>query len=256
TDGWWRFTDSSVRASSPLLDVRGWTDVLQLAGFRYVSAAPDPADTRGILSQQAVLHAVRAAPGAYVVLGASGGLASSLADRLRREGDTVRLVTCGERCEASCLEDALRAAVAAGGKLRVVDLRALDIEDADAAVEAHLAAARAVSLLNTVAEHSPAGAHVIMATRGAQQLPADGAPALAHTPLLGIARSARVERPELDCVVIDLDPHAAADPLAALLAELRTSTAETESAWRGGLRYVPRLPPLRTPSVRRDTARA
>src|SRR5690606_11416177 len=131
-----------------------------------------------------------------------------------------------------------------------------DIEDADAAVEAHLAAARAVSLLNTVAEHSPAGARVVMATRGAQQLPADGAPALAHTPLLGIARSARVERPELDGGVIALDPHAAADPLAALLAELRTSTAETESAWRGGLRYVPRLTPLRTPSVRRDTARA
>jgi len=83
-----------------------------------------------------------------------------------------------------------------------------------------------------------------LVTRGVQQLQglAPDITSLAQAPLWGFGAVVAVERPELRCVRLDLDPAVpAAWQAKDLLAELSLPGTDNQIAFRGGSRYVPNL---------------
>ncbi len=97
--------------------------------------------------------------------------------------------------------------------------------------------------------HSNKPPAILVATRGGQQVTLTGEQATAPQPVTasqsaiwGMGRVAAIEHPELHLRLIDLDP--AEDASAAanhLLEESRQASAESQVAYRGGLRHVARL---------------
>ncbi|MFN2166554.1 MAG: zinc-binding dehydrogenase [Anaerolineae bacterium] len=87
---------------------------------------------------------------------------------------------------------------------------------------------------------------LVLVTQGAQRVEhgEDGV-AVAQAPLWGLGRVIALEHPELRCLRVDLDPKAE-QQASLLLAELLRDGVEAEDqvAYRGGVRYVPRLRPM------------
>ncbi len=108
----------------------------------------------------------------------------------------------------------------------------------------------ALHLVQCLARHEAAAPRLYIATRGAHVLPGEPTPAgpdmarLAQAPLVGFARTAANEQPQLRLTVLDLDPvardngeGAAAD----LMVEIAADSPELEVAIRGATRFVNRV---------------
>ncbi|WP_394838806.1 SDR family NAD(P)-dependent oxidoreductase [Pendulispora rubella] len=138
--------------------------------------------------------------------------------------------------------------------IRVLDLRACASLPPDGRDPVARGADRAGALVQTL--RGIAHGRVVryyVATRGAEAvLPSDGPPDVSLAPLLGLARTAMTERPDLHLTLVDLES-VPSDPLA-LTAWLRTLGEEQELALRGGEAYAVRVrgcaPPLPPPPER------
>jgi acyl transferase domain-containing protein len=86
------------------------------------------------------------------------------------------------------------------------------------------------------------GARLLAVTRGAcrvldEDRPAGGAPGV----LWGLRKNLRLEAPDLETRILDLDAASSTDEAPVILRELESGDDEAETAWRGGRRFVPRL---------------
>jgi acyl transferase domain-containing protein/acyl carrier protein len=85
-----------------------------------------------------------------------------------------------------------------------------------------------------------------LVTRGAQ--PAGEAPGSLNADdatVWGLGRTLALERPEVHCTCLDLDPARPAGEIQTLADEILEPDQEDQVAWRGGIRFVPRLEPWR-----------
>ncbi len=83
---------------------------------------------------------------------------------------------------------------------------------------------------------------VWLVTRGAQAVgEAPGALNLEQAPVWGLGRAIAVERPELRCRCVDLDPDKPAGEVRELADEILHAGGEDQVGWRRGTRYVARL---------------
>ncbi len=81
-----------------------------------------------------------------------------------------------------------------------------------------------------------------LVTRGAQAVGAEPRPlSVAQTPIWGLGRVITWERPELNCVRVDLDPSSDGDETPLLFEEICLPEEEDQIAFRDGVRYVARL---------------
>ncbi|MGK4008526.1 amino acid adenylation domain-containing protein [Sorangium sp. So ce1036] len=150
-------------------------------------------------------------------------------------------------------ERALRQALeGAGVALEEASLDALDGErgvirlwpapedgGGDLAERAGAQVARALAELQRLASRDRPVSRVVWVTRGAVAASAgDGVSALEQAPLWGLARSARLEHPELDLRLVDLS---SGTPAAGALARALSLDEEPEVAVRGERLLVPRL---------------
>lgn len=254
-----------------LVDHEG-TVVLEVSGL-HVRAAPRRALQAGRRSRVARwLHRVswvhtalsreRPLAGRWLLFSDEGGLGSEVARALEAEGASCVMVHQGT-CFARLREGhfsvdprrpadfaALRDAVAASGPppSGVLHLWALDAcGSASAPLEAELASVTEGVLhgVQSVALGFSAPPHLVVATRGAQCVGThgDATAAPVQASVWGLVRTARSEYPELDCLLIDLDP--SAPPSVADLAPLLCAGAHVhEVAVRGGRTWTPRLEPL------------
>ena len=79
-------------------------------------------------------------------------------------------------------------------------------------------------------------------TRGSQSVAAGGEPvAVAEAPLWGMTRVLALEKPDLSCVGVDLDPHPDSEEIRHLIHELDALPDENQVAWRSARRYLPRI---------------
>ena len=81
-------------------------------------------------------------------------------------------------------------------------------------------------------------------TNGAQRVSGEQVPALAQAPIVGLARTALSEYPDLRCTLVDLDLADGLQAVSELADELLSNSAEKDVALRGTSRYVHRLMPL------------
>ncbi|HTU59268.1 MAG TPA: methyltransferase, partial [Polyangiales bacterium] len=247
TEGWWRFTDHSLRPSYPLIAREQWRSLLTEQGFDDVVMEPEGTGLARGASQQALVVA-RAARRTrrWTLVGDADGLAGELAGRLRARGDAVECVPA----------DTGSLSVPAGGD--IVYLGALPL--ADLAVDDPQGAARAESLACSVpiawlaqVAQSNSAVRSWLVTRGAQPVQGQAsAGARWQAPLWGVGRVFSLERPANHAALLDLPPTASNSTCADLLLEaFDGADSEDQIAWRGDRRYVARVESQQAPQASR-----
>lgn len=264
TDGWWRFTDTDLRPSYPLLSRAGWLRFLeQEAGFTEAVAIPGPSTDRepvqAILVARAprTLDPVTLTEGAddWLILGDGRGVAPRLADRLEQQGARVTRVQAGTSssgpqsglaCDPTRLDQVQGLVETVGSVTNVVHLMGLDAEPAATTCtrslddDQHRLCGSVLHLVKALATKAERPARLFLVTRGAQAV--EGALASpAQSTLWGLGKVVALEHPEMGCKRIDLAPGGQGGELEALEAELLADDGEDQVALRPGGRYVPRL---------------
>jgi acyl transferase domain-containing protein/thioesterase domain-containing protein/acyl carrier protein len=197
--------------------------------------------------------------GCWLLLADQTGVASRTAALLKRRGAQPILVTrgaCFRRLGADHYEvsgaspgefEQLLAALPGEDVLAgIVHLWSLDASPTRSLDPETLRRAEALgchSLLHLVQSlgQRARGAPLTVVTQGAQPVGADPQLAIAQSPTLGLARTLMNELPALGCRLIDLGPGVAQHNAHTLYRELTAPDQETEVAWRGRTRHVPRL---------------
>ena len=265
TEGWWRFSDSDIRSTHPLISANRWEALLTAGGYEQaVSIAPDKAQYPA-LAQQALLVARRppaAAAGRWLIFTDESGVGQHLATLLQAKDQVCTLVTPGATLEqvsaqtwrlnpdsaADFRELLVKMADDSRALRGVAHLWSLDAAPAGRLTsDALLAAARrgvgsALYLVQALAAAGFDPAPTLwLATRQAQ--PVDGQPldGLAQSPLWGLGKNIALEHPMLWGGLVDLAAGAPEDVATALLAELLNPDGEQQIALRGGQRFGARL---------------
>lgn len=246
-DGWWRFTDTDVRTSSPLLTQVGWRALLADVGFVEVDTIPRETARQAVI----VARAARAIPEpralapetghTWLLVGPREGVAGELDAYLRSrgaethvfEGSGPELTTAITQTQGA--EDPRRLEVIHFGRTLTATSTtgelARSLEDIAVLVDA-----LAVSAVG-------ARARLWLVTTGAQ-IPVGGAagpePSLAAA--WGMGRVIGLEHPDLWGGLIDLDPDQDVETQAPLLVRhLMSEAPEDQVAFRRGVSYVPRV---------------
>ena len=112
---------------------------------------------------------------------------------------------------------------------------------ADLEVASKVSCGSALYLVQALTQKYSEPPRLWLVTQGAQAVrAASGVPGLAQSPLWGMGQVIALEHPELNCVLVDLDPDAT-DVERAILEEITSETSEGQVAFRDGTRYVARL---------------
>jgi len=265
TDGWWRFTDTDLRADYPLLTAAQWPELLQQCGFAEVSAHTPPGSQQSLLLAQADTLGAREQH--WLILADSAGIGAQLADKLANQGATPWLVFAGERYESSNSQNLrqfsidpinpadYRTLLAAVPTLAgVVHAWSLDTAETAGLTDDTLAAATFAScgsalFLTQALVDMDSPPALWLVTRGAVATGVDDLPGLAQSPLWGLGKIIAQEHPELRCVRVDLDAaNATVHQLAAELTAPPAESRETQIALRREQRFVARLAPLPPPA--------
>ncbi|RJS23212.1 polyketide synthase [Corallococcus sp. H22C18031201] len=244
TSGWWRFSDTDVRPSHPLISSARWKTLLCEAGFTECAALAKEEHEASL--QAAVLlarlpEASTRDPGRHwLIVADRRGTGAALAERLEALGERCTRVPGAGLTAADCA----RLLADARSPTHVVHLTSLDSPAPGDAAGLDLESAYrngcggALELLQALlaANLSPALSFV---TRGALAVTGDGAPGVAQSPLHGLGRGIAMEHPQLGGTVIDLDP--SRDDLEGLVTELLSERSDEQVAFRDGVRRVPRV---------------
>lgn len=233
TEGWWRFADTGLRPSYPLVDRVTWRELLARQGFDEIVACPEGAGLARGPGQQAIVVARAPAPRrSWALAGDDGSIAAALATRLEARGDRVVRLAAGGVADVDADTD-------------LVYLGALALKDGDAAgAEAsceRLACTEPLHLLARLAA-TPGRGKAWLITRSAHAVSDADPVARWQAPLWGVGRVFALEQPERWGGLIDLPGSGGADALAdAILATLDAGDGEDQVAWRDGGRRAARL---------------
>jgi phthiocerol/phenolphthiocerol synthesis type-I polyketide synthase C len=239
---------------------------------RFNPSHPSPIDNVGAdLSRPSPIYR----PGSWLIFADSGGVGQALAERLRALGETCFVVFPRERYDNSGqehfwidptspadLQQLLRDTLTPDNPPCRGVIHLWSLEAAEPTEDTTLASLQAAQtlgsgnvllLVQALSDKSgsyggiPSGGQVMpelhrlwLVTRGAQAIEA-GSVSVAQSPLWGLGRVIALEHPELHCVCIDLEPGSEMVEFQSLFQELWSQDDEDQIAFRGGVRYVPRL---------------
>jgi len=272
TEGWWKFTDSDLRPSHPLLPVRRWGALLDEAGFvesasiptledgadvqrQVVLLARNSADVAQLESREATAKVTRE-PGTWLIVAdaraGAAGVGRKLAGLLEARNQHSIVVSTGDVDGADSVgfERLLQHRRGTASSFRgVVHLWSLDStreHETTAATLERDQTRNCGSTLHLVQALAKAGGarapRLWLVTRGAQPVEKDATSlALAQTPLWALGRVVANEHPELWGGLIDLDPNPTDADASNLLHEILNSHEDDHLAYRGGQRHVARL---------------
>ena len=253
TEGWWAFTDKSLRPAYALLSQSQWHDVLSEMGFVETVAFPG-IEHSGILSQQSIIIArapelsLETEPQLpWLIFTDRMGTGMKVADAFKARGQQSVLISPGKEYQETDgghiqvrqdqPADFLRLLEAKPGRA-VIYMWALDnvlTENTsfDSLQEQQrLSTGSALLLAQAMIKNNQPNLWLV--TRGAQTVDDDSAPVAAgQSPLLGLARTLVSEYPELGCKRIDLRPESMVGEIDELISEILTvDHDEEEIAYR------------------------
>ena len=255
TDGWWRFTDTDLRAEYPLLSRSEWRALLQLEGFDADEiGAAHPHSREVLLAARRPARERLPAGGSWIVLADGGGVGDALATRLTSSGQDVTVVHRGP--DAARTADALQTALGshAASATGIVHLWSLDVPEPDESDPASLLHGQETSLgtllttvqtLGRMSFRQDAAPRLWIATRGAQSVGSPEPVAMTQSAVWGLGMGIAREHPELRPTRIDLDPASVtAAQVDAMFNCFTLPAEEDQCACRGGSRFVPRVTPF------------
>ena len=253
TEGWWRFSDGSLRQHHPLISSSEWKCVLEANGFSecVTLGTNDPGD--GIFSKQALVIAQADHPAEicietnqhWLLLGDRGGIAKRVA----------QLFPMGMRHTLVSPEEALNLVKTSRHPIAgIVNFRPCDGTIAESAstkevaLACELAARSALDLLQAlVSLQEPQPVPLYFVTQNFAPVPTPVSAGLAQSPLWGMLKSVALEYPAWKLTCIDLPHNSSTVELQAFVDELRDGGAEREVVLREH-RWVSRLVRVAVPS--------
>jgi len=272
TEGWWRFAD---RPDYPLLSGEQWQALLQKNRFTQVASLSPVLESKAFDFHQAVIVAQtaksplessqRAGGGRWLIFADAQGIAQQLATLIRASGEACILVFQGQayekideqsfRIDPTRPEHILEAVNTNQRGLRgVVHCWSLDAVGADTLTVADLDMANQQGCGSTLhlvqaLVRAKISQQLWLVTQGAvsvtigeQNSKIQNLQGVAQSPLWGLGKVIDLEHPEINCVLVDLDPETTNDLKAqALFEEIGSKTPENQIAFRDNARYVARL---------------
>jgi acyl transferase domain-containing protein/NAD(P)-dependent dehydrogenase (short-subunit alcohol dehydrogenase family)/SAM-dependent methyltransferase/acyl carrier protein len=254
TEGWSRYTDAPRRQSYPLISRREWLDLFSELGL-CGAALPEDGRFRFLTERQSLLAAQpsgtaprKNAPSALVLrVGTDPDL---LSPALKGAGIVVHkledaAVREGER--GTALQSSLKQRL-----LAEMNLSSIMLELGDTTVSSEvpdLTLDNAVAVLELLQAVSVAGSDrstIWLVTKGAAAIENEGAVNLPSVIADAMARTARIEHPELSIRWVDLPLKPAERDWLRLDQLIREGSREPSIAIRQGKLIVPRLVPLST----------
>ncbi len=255
TKGWWHFKDASLRPNYPLIGRERWIELLTECGFRCSALEADgPLQTltqrHTILVAQPCETASQAnSPSVLLVNRGANSQALSLA--LETVGCVIHPLG-GDAASYSSkpADDILREWLCGETRSSAILLELPEAPNGPGVPELALSnAATVLKLLQAVVEEGSAGRTIWLITRGT----ITEAPGLIHlssTAVDAMAKTARLEHPELSIRWVDLPPMPTKEDLARFGELVREGTTEHSLAVREGKIVAPRLVSLSATSSR------
>ena len=278
-EGWWKFSDTDLRPSYPLVSAERWQELLSRAGFSAIYRFPEHADPEDVLASQALIlargprtvsdniepNAPALDPrGSWLIFADEGGLAENLGERLTSSGENCLIVHAGDgyeiaggghvRIDAAGEEDFQRLLreverPKGTGMAGIIYFWALDpppranITDQDPSQDIWWGCGRLLRLVKALVSRGDSKAIGLwLITRGAYAVAAnEESVALAQAPVSALGNTIALEYPEISCIRIDLDPVACPEEALDLWDVIRAGKDETLVAFRQRLRHVARL---------------
>lgn len=284
-EGWWRFSDSDLRPSHPLLSGPEWQGLLEDMGFDDVAGLSDTEDRDAafqtvLLARGPELSAETAGEeevstgepaGTWLLFDDNQGVGQRLSDLIRARGESVLSVCPGPafqrltqdrfsvRLDAPedfrlLLEEVQGTGVPCRGVLHLWSLDApLSLETTPSDLDGvhDRGVVSALHLVQALSEGTwSEGLPVWLITRGVHVVGNAPCSSMAQAPLWGFGRVVANERPALKVRLVDLGSEDPSDEVRSLYEEIHAGDTEDEIALRGALRYVHRLLPVLPTSQR------
>lgn len=229
TDGWWCFTDTNLRQSSPLLNQQQWMRLLQDRKFDNVIALPDT-DHEALGAHSLILAekpAQQEAPQQWLICGTESS-SLPMAAALEQAGHAVALAGVDEAASRVAAFSDLSCVVFAPG--------AAELDQAPQLLHALM------DTVQTMIRRWSRPPRLVLLTERARSLDDSEQPSPALAPLWGFMSSVTLEHPELRIKCIDAN---SSTPANAILEEIRSSDDEQRVLWRAERRYVQRVDRLK-----------
>jgi acyl transferase domain-containing protein/SAM-dependent methyltransferase/acyl carrier protein len=255
TKGWWHYKDASRRQNYPLIGRQPWIELLTECGFR-CSALEADGPFKTLTQRHTILVAqpdeTNLQANSPAVLLVNGSTTSeTFAATLETAGCVVhRLETSPSKSHCDLLREWLRGGT--GSSAIVMELAEAPNEHSVPRCAVNNAVA-ALELVQAAVEEGSARRTIWLVTRGAATDTQTGID-LSSTTVDAMAKTARLEHPELSIRCVDLPSTPGEKDLARLSKLVREGTSEHSLAVRDGKIVAPRLVSLNTISSR-DTER-
>ncbi len=249
TEGWWRFADTTLRPSYPLIGRAEWLQLLQSLGFTDAVAVPgDDVPSRGAAQQALLIARAPIRRRRWTIVGEVPGVTEAVVAELSRRGDVVSTTGAAGLLQSATDTDEVV-------YLAALNLADRQIDDATAGdASQSMVKETALDLLPACAQpHS--SARVWLVTKGAMtagEVMATGG--RWQAPLWGIGRVFALEQPARFGGLIDLDVDASDEALATqLIGAIDADDGEDQVAIRGQRRLAARLTASTRPAAQATT---
>jgi acyl transferase domain-containing protein/acyl carrier protein len=262
TEGWWRFSDTDLRPSYPLLSAQPWIDLLRKSGFPQCEALGSTY-SHGAALEESILAAHPTATALsitsrrerWAIFADDSGLAARIAEQLQARNHECVLVRhgCAENSiDAANPSDYIRFFANQPAFDGLVHLWNLDIPGNSAFTLDTIEDAQTLgsgSLVNLVRALGDEPAKIWIVTRYAQPMAPSNAPAsVGQTPVWGLGRGLAIEELQRWGGLIDIDDSDFDTIAVGVVREICDSDGEDQIALRGRHRYVARLVQATEPS--------
>jgi len=212
TPGWWRFTDTAVRAEHPLISQAQWKTLLASTGFDAVASLGEDAGMAVEMSQSVLIAQTRKVSQRRWSLLGEVSDASSIISLLIEKEQSVEAFSEDEKL--GC--DGVIYVLPIGTKNTIVDTT-------------ETICRHALETIQTLAKQ-PCAPRLYFVS-----IDATPESQLAHAGLWGLLQTAQLEHPELRCTYIQ------AETPAQIVAEVLSASVETQVIYRDNTRKVARI---------------
>lgn len=271
TEGWWRYSDTDLRPSYPLLSTQAWIDLLRECGFSQCEALGSDYSL-GAAVEESILAArlnpvqpsIAGRRQRWAIFADDSGLGAQIAEQLQAKQHECVLVRHGDGQNAinpANPNDYSRFLASQSPFDGVVHLWNLDIPANSAFTLDTIEDAQTLglgSVVNLVRALGDSSAKIWIVTRDAQPMAPSNAPAsLGQAPAWGFGRGLAIEELQRWGGLIDIDNSDPATIADGVVREICDSDGEDQIALREGRRYVARLvratqPPPENVRFRKD----
>jgi acyl transferase domain-containing protein/acyl carrier protein len=271
TDGWWRFADTDLRPSYPLLTTQRWTDLLRESGFPQCDALGSTYSRGAALEESILVAQPDGTPLSFTgqnerwaILADDSDLAEQIAEKLQTRKHECVLVRHGSARNAinpAKPDDYINFFANQPPFDGVLHLWNLDIPANSVFTLDTIKDAQTLglgSVVNLVRALGDTPAKIWIVTRHAQPIAPSSAPAsVGQAPAWGFGRGLAIEELQRWGGLIDIDDSDPGTIVDGVVREICDPDGEDQIALRSGRRYVARLmsatePPPETITFRKD----